>query len=113
MAGSQKPRMAGNVQRSGEPWCVRAGAVAGDPTAWPIDERTPYDELAELACMSALAAWLRRWVPVAVHGAVLAGAKPEAVADALGNSLRVASERWQEWSSDSVRSSSTGNSGSQ
>jgi len=27
-------------------------------TAWPIDERTQYDELAELAVMSALATWL-------------------------------------------------------
>jgi hypothetical protein len=70
-----------------------------DRTAWPIDERTPYDELAELACMSALAAWLRRWQPVAIHGAMLAGAKPEAVAGARGNSLQVVFERWQEWAS--------------
>ena len=33
-------------------WC--------DRSAWPIDERTQYDELSELAVMSALAAWLRR-----------------------------------------------------
>ena len=59
-----------------------------DRTAWPIDDRTPYDELAELACMSALAVWLNRWQPVAIHGAVLAGAKPEAVVGAWGNSLR-------------------------
>ena len=70
-----------------------------DGTAWPVDERTPYDELAELACMSALAKWLRRWQPIAIHGAMLAGAKPEAVASALGNSLQVAFERWHEWAS--------------
>jgi hypothetical protein len=70
-----------------------------DRTAWPIGERTPYDELAELACMSALATWLRRWQPIAIHGAMLAGAKPEAVAGALGNSLQVAFERWHEWAS--------------
>lgn len=68
-----------------------------DRTAWPIDERTLYDELAELACMSALAKWLRRWQPIAIHGALLAGAKPEAVAGALGNSLQVAFDRWYEW----------------
>jgi hypothetical protein len=70
-----------------------------DRTAWPINERTPYDELAELACMSALACWLNRWLPMAIHGAVLAGARPEAVAGALGNSLQVAFERWHEWAS--------------
>ncbi|MGD0927821.1 MAG: hypothetical protein ABR926_21790 [Streptosporangiaceae bacterium] len=70
-----------------------------DRTAWPIDERTPYDELAELACMSALGKWLDRWQPIAIHGAMLAGAKPEAVAGALGNSLRVAFECWREWAS--------------
>ena len=54
-------------------WC--------DRTAWPIDERTQYDELSELAVMSALGSWLRRWQPVAIHGAMLAGARPEAVAE--------------------------------
>ena len=47
--------------------------------------------------MSALAAWLRRWQPVAIHSALLAGARPEAVAGALGNSLQVALDRWREW----------------
>jgi hypothetical protein len=68
-----------------------------DRTAWPIDERTQYDELSELAVMSALGKWLRRWQPIAIHSAMLAGAKPEAVAGALGNSLQVAFERWHEW----------------
>jgi hypothetical protein len=70
-------------------WC--------DRTAWPIDERTQYDELSELAVMSALAKWLRRWQPIAIHGAVLAGARPEAVAGALGDSVEVAFECWHEW----------------
>src|SRR5260370_42084922 len=68
-----------------------------DRTAWPIDERTPYDELAELAVMSALEAWLRRWQPIAIHGAMLAGARPEAVARALGNGLDVTFQLWHEW----------------
>ncbi|HXL88451.1 MAG TPA: hypothetical protein VN969_05610 [Streptosporangiaceae bacterium] len=47
----------------------------------------------------ALATLLRRWQPIAIHGAMLAGAKPEAVAGALGNSVQVAFERWHEWAS--------------
>jgi hypothetical protein len=68
-----------------------------DRTAWPINERTAYDELAELAVMSALATWLRRWQPIAIHGAVLAGARMEAIVGALGNSLQVAFDRWHKW----------------
>ena len=68
-----------------------------DRTAWPIDERTQYDELSELAVMSALGAWLRLWQPIAIHSAILAGARPEAIEGALGNSLQVAFERWREW----------------
>ena len=68
-----------------------------DRTAWPIDERTHYDELSELAVMSALGRWLRRWQPVAIHGAILAGARSEAVAGAMGNSTEVAFGRWYEW----------------
>ena len=68
-----------------------------DRTAWPIDERTQYDELAELAVMSALGSWLHRWQPIAIHGAMLAGAKPEAVAGALGANLQAAFQQWHEW----------------
>ena len=68
-----------------------------DRLAWPVNERTAYDELAELAVMSALAKWLRRWQPIAIHGAMLAGTRPEAVAAALGSSLEVAFQRWHEW----------------
>jgi hypothetical protein len=70
-----------------------------DRTAWPLTERTAYDELAELATMSALAKWLTRWQPIAIHSAVLAGARMEAIAGALGNSLQVAFDRWHEWAS--------------
>jgi hypothetical protein len=68
-----------------------------DCSAWNLNERTAYDELAELACMSGLAAWLTRWQPLAIHGAVLAGASIEAVAGALGSSPQVAFDRWSEW----------------
>jgi hypothetical protein len=72
-------------------------ALWADRMAWPVDDRTPYDELAELACMSALRWWLERWLPVAIHGAMLSGTKPEAVAGALGSSLDAAFERWHGW----------------
>jgi hypothetical protein len=68
-----------------------------DRTAWPLDERTQYDELSELAVMSALGTWLRRWQPIAIHSAVLAGARPEAVAGALGDTVEVTFARWREW----------------
>ncbi len=70
-----------------------------DRTAWPLNERTSYDELAELACMSALVAWLQRWLPIAIHGAMRAGARPEAVAGALGTNVEEAYRRWHEWAS--------------
>lgn len=54
-------------------------------------------ELSELAVMSALAAWLRRWQPIAIHSAIRTGARPEAVAGALGDSVEVTFDRWQEW----------------
>lgn len=68
-----------------------------DRTAWPIDDRTKYDELSELAVMSALGKWLRLWQPMAIHSAMLAGARPEAVMGALGNSLDAAFQQWHEW----------------
>jgi hypothetical protein len=70
-----------------------------DRTAWPITERTACDELAELATMSALAKWLTRWQPIAIHSAVLAGARLESIAGALGNSLQVAFDSWHAWAS--------------
>jgi len=70
-----------------------------DRTAWPLSERTAYDELAELATMSALAKWLTCWQPIAIHGAVLAGVRMEAMAGALGDSLQVAFDCWHEWAS--------------
>lgn len=68
-----------------------------DSSAWVLTDRTQYDELAELAVMSALATWLRRWQPIAIHGAILAGASPEAVAGALGESVGAAFDLWQKW----------------
>ena len=68
-----------------------------DCSAWNLNERTEYDELAELACMSALAKWLDRWQPIAIHSAVLAGARMEAIAGALGSSLQEAFDCWHEW----------------
>src|SRR6185437_16869497 len=68
-----------------------------DRTAWPIDERTQYDELSELAVMSALVSWLRRWQPIAIHGAIVSGARPESVAGALGDTVEATFDRWHEW----------------
>jgi hypothetical protein len=58
---------------------------------------TQYDELSELAVMSALGKWLRRWQPIAIHSAMLAGARPEAVAGALGETVEITFDRWHQW----------------
>lgn len=47
--------------------------------------------------MSALGKWLRRWQPIAIHSAMLGGARLDAIQSALGNSLQVAFDRWHEW----------------
>jgi len=47
--------------------------------------------------MSALGTWSRRWQPIAMHSAMLAGARLEAIMGALGSSPQAASERWHEW----------------
>src|ERR1700678_3023015 len=67
-----------------------------DRSAWPILDRTVYDELAELACMAALGRWLTRWLPIAIHSAMKAGAEPAAVARACGLDVDEAFQRWNE-----------------
>ena len=62
-----------------------------DRLSWPTSDRSASDELAELACMSALA----RWQPI--HRAVLVGAEPAAVAAALGGSVAEAFRCWHRW----------------
>jgi hypothetical protein len=94
---SEPPSRPITFRAAEDPGPFELARLWADRTAWPIDERTPYDELSELAVMSALGTWLQRWQPVAIHGAMLAGAKPEAIAGALGKSLQVAFDRWHEW----------------
>jgi hypothetical protein len=68
-----------------------------DRLSWSAGDRSVSDELAELARMSALACWLARWQPIHIHGAVLAGAEPAAVAAALGGSVPETFGRWHRW----------------
>lgn len=72
MNRSHRRAQAGDPQR---PIAFRAAEDLGtfelaqlwaDRTAWPLDGRTAY---AELACMSALGKWLRQWRPIAIHSA--------------------------------------------
>lgn len=63
--------------------------------------------LAELAVMSALAAWLRRWKPVAIDGAILAGARPGAVAGALGDTVAATFDLWHGWATRNRKWTST------
>lgn len=68
-----------------------------DPNAWQLDDRTAHDELAELAVMSALGKLLHDWQPIAIHGAMRAGARPEAVASAVGSDVQDTYQQWREW----------------
>ena len=69
-----------------------------DRLSWSLPlNRSASDDLAELACMSALARWLVRWQPIQLHRAVLAGAGLEAVAAALGGSIDDAFRLWHPW----------------
>lgn len=67
-----------------------------DRLAWPING-TAYDDLAELACMSALAQWLTRWQPIHIHRAIIGGADPAVVAAALGGSIADTFACWHSW----------------
>lgn len=61
--------------------------------------------------MSALGKWLCLWQPIAIHGAMVAGARPEAVAGELGKSLQVAFDHWHKWAlrqRDSIIGDKTG-----
>jgi hypothetical protein len=68
-----------------------------DRMSWPGLDCSAADELAELACMPALACWLTRWQPIHIRRAVLVSAGPEAVAAALGGSVAGAFRCWHEW----------------
>ena len=69
-----------------------------DRLSWPMPlNRSASDDLAELACMSALTRWLVRWQPIQLHRAVLAGAGLGATAAALGGSIDEAFRLWQPW----------------
>jgi hypothetical protein len=60
--------------------------------------RTVEHDLDEVAVMAALASWLRRWLPISMHRALLRGASIEEVAAASGVEFREATRMWREWS---------------
>ena len=62
--------------------------------------------------MSALATWLARWQPIAIHSAVLAGARMEAIAGHLATAFKGRSTAGTSGRRSSATSSSTANRGS-
>lgn len=62
-----------------------------------LHEGEPEHHLEELALMTVAAEWLTRWQPISIHRAILAGATPAQVSEAVGMSVRDAYERWQRW----------------
>jgi hypothetical protein len=82
----------------------RLAALWADRMSWPMPGRsTATDELADLACMSALARWLERWQAIPIHRAILAGAHPEAVAAARGGTVEDAFTCWHAWAAGQRR----------
>jgi hypothetical protein len=76
----------------------RLAAAWGDVTTWPATpDRDTTDELEELAVMSTLRDWLQSWQPLQAHRALLAGATPTTVADAMGIELTELAARWRKW----------------
>lgn len=83
-----------------------------DRPSWPFPTgRTGRDDLAELAYMAALAAWLRRWLPIHIHSALLAGERPSDVAAATGTCVDETFHQWQEWASGQSELSITNETG--
>lgn len=82
-----------------------------DRSRWPLlpAERTPAEELHELAVMSVLATWLRRWAPIHMHAALIAGVGVDAVADAAGVPVEEIRDRWEAWASGQVHLWQTSN----
>lgn len=92
-------------------WRTRAEAIDADPrwsafdlatywgdrTRWPAITADPNDELHELATISALAEWLRRWMPIHVHKALLGGKDLQDVANAACVSPYDLRPIWEVW----------------
>ena len=94
---SEEPRRPITFRAAEELGALDLARLWADSEAWPIGKRSVYDELAELSVMSALIKWLHAWQPMAIHGAMREGARPEAIVAALGEDLETAYERWREW----------------
>lgn len=62
-----------------------------------LDEKPATFHLTELALSSAVVAWWRRWQPIAMHRAFVAGASLGEVATAVGTSETEAYARWHGW----------------
>jgi hypothetical protein len=74
-----------------------------DRRRWPVPGRqTPADALHELAVMATLADWLRRWLPINIHAALLGGAGVDAVAAAAGVAPREVRSLWEPWADGQV-----------
>lgn len=55
-------------------------------------------QLNELAVMSGLAFWMKTWLPIHMHRALMVGASVEEVAEACGLEFAEVTKAWREWS---------------
>lgn len=72
-----------------------------DDPAHSLAHRYRYDpavQIDELATMAALADWLTRWLPTAIHRALLAGATVAQVAKAINMRPQQVTWTWECWS---------------
>jgi hypothetical protein len=69
-------------------------AVWGDRGRWPLTPSVT-DRLAALMC--ALGTWLRRWLPLSVHRAAVAGAGLAEVTAAAGLDVDQVHRLWTQW----------------
>lgn len=74
-----------------------------DRTHWPLPgQATAGDALHEIAVMATLADWLRRWLPIHIHRALIGGAGVQAVAAAGGVAPHELHAVWQPWADGQV-----------
>lgn len=63
----------------------------------PVRDGSADWELSELAVTSALADWLKRWLPISIQAAAMKGATFEQIEVATGHTEVVLREVWRNW----------------
>ena len=81
----------------------RLAARYADRDRWHTHDPDAALLLEEMATAAALAMWLRRWAPLAVHQAICAGATVAQVAAATGVDAAQVRANWRRWADEQRR----------